>query len=228
MQESSQVKIRFLEHRSEQIKQLPGFQKHHRVPTSNSASDEKFIATLTEPVLDNDLQDVFSALRKAYGLKRKEISVDGPFEGTGLIETPFFHYEINARIDPESPSRVLFTRSISNITEPARLVAAPFEQVFEKRFSLLELATSEPLDLEAIVDSIEDAESDAVSIDYDKDLTWCEIQVLASASTVVVDANSIRVESARETTPQQLLESLLDIQQQFIVSLNFDEFMFSR
>lgn len=227
MTQPSNIRLRFLEQRVEQIKQLPGFKKHHRVPTSANASDEKFIATLAEPLLDSDLQDTFSALRKAYGLKRKEISVDGPFEGTGIIETPFFHYHIEVAIDPEFPSRVIFTRSISDITEPARIVAPAFETVFEKRFSLMEIETSDALDLEAIVDAIEDAESELVKIDYDKDLTWCEIQVINSAATVIVSENSIRVESARETTPQLLLETFAEIQQQFIESLQFDEFAFS-
>lgn len=228
MSDENKIRLRFVEQRRESVKQLPGFQKHHRVPTSASASDTSFVASLAEPLLDKDLQETFSSLRKSFGLKRKEIRVDGPFEGSGIIETPYFCYRIEVAIDPDSPSRVIFTRSIFDITEPARVVAPPFEEVFQKRFSLMVLDTSTPLDLETIVDAIEDADSDQVSIDYDKDLTWCRIQVVNSAATVVVEAKSIRVESARETTPQQLLESFVEIQQQFIASLPFDDFAFSR
>ena len=51
------------------IKQLEGFQKHHRVPTAASAGDQRFVCELAESQIDADMQDVFSALRKSYGLK---------------------------------------------------------------------------------------------------------------------------------------------------------------
>ena len=142
MSDENKIRLRFLEQRRESVKQLPGFQKHHRVPTSASASDTSFVASLAEPLLDKDLQETFSSLRKSFGLKRKEIRVDGPFEGSGIIETPFFCYRIEVAIDPDSPSRVIFTRSIIDITEPARVVAPPFEEVFQKRHSI-RLAISE-------------------------------------------------------------------------------------
>jgi hypothetical protein len=215
------TKLKFLEQRSELIKQLPGFQKHFRVPTSANASDQKFIATLTEPLLDDDLQETFSTLRKSFGLKRKEISVDGPFEGSGMVETPFFKYEIRAEIDEETPSRVTFTRSVSNITEFARVIAGPFDEVFGQRFSTLIVDVDTELDLEAIVDAIEDEEPEGVSVDYDKDLTWCEIQLLESTATIIVEPNAISVQSVRETTPKQLLERFTEIQRQFIDKLDW-------
>lgn len=215
------TKLKFLEQRSELIKQLPGFQKHFRVPTSANASDQKFIATLTEPLLDDDLQETFSTLRKSFGLKRKEISVDGPFEGSGMVETPFFKYEIRAEIDDETPSRVTFTRSVSNITEFARVIAGPFDEVFGQRFSTLIVDVDTELDLEAIVDAIEDEEPEGVSVDYDKDLTWCEIQLLESTATIIVEPNAISVQSVRETTPKQLLERFTEIQRQFIDKLDW-------
>jgi hypothetical protein len=214
--------IRFVELRNEQVKQLPGFQKHHKVPTGTSDYEQKMVAGLAEPILDEDLQETFSALRKAYGLKRKEISVDGPFEGGGIVTTPFFNYEIKVEIDEEHPSRVIFSRSITNISEFSRVVAGPFDDVFGKRFSILFVDTEAELDLESVVDTIEDAESDSVKVDYDKDLTWCEIQVLGSTATVVVQADMIRVESVRETTPKELLELFTDIQQDFIATLQWD------
>jgi hypothetical protein len=214
-------RISFIERRSELIKQLPGFQKHFRVPTSAGASDQKFIATLTEPILDSDLQETFSALRKSFGLKRKEISVDGPFEGSGSVATPFFRYEIQAQIDEEVPSRVVFSRSVSDISEFARVVAGPFDEVFGQRFSTLIVDVKAELDLESIVDAIEDDEPEGVSIDYDKDLTWCEIQLLGSTATIVVEPTAIRVQSVRDTTPRHLLKLFTEFQQQFIDKLDW-------
>ena len=214
------TKLSFVEQRTEPIKQLPGFQKGYRVPTTANPSDEKFIAKIAEPILDEDLQDTFSALRKVFGLKRKEISVDGPFEGGGIVSTPFFDYEVRVSIDPESPSRVIFARSISNIVDFGKVLDERFDDVFGKRFSTLMVEVESELDLETIVDTIEEEDPDGVTVDYDKDLTWCEIQVLGSTATIVAQAHSIRVESVRETTPKQLLDLFTDIQQQFIAKLD--------
>ena len=215
--------LSFTEQRTEQIKQLPGFQKGYRVPTSDNPSDQKFIAKIAEPILDDDLQETFSALRKAFGLKRKEISVDGPFEGGGIVSTPFFDYEVRVQIDAETPSRVIFSRSITGIRDFAKLVDNPFDDVFGKRFSTLIVEVENELDLETIVDTIEDEAPDGISVDYDKDLTWCEIQVLGSTATIVAEAYSIRVESVRETTPKQLLDLFTDIQQQFMEKLDMSD-----
>ena len=85
---------------------------------------------------------------------------------------------------------------------------------------MLEITTDQSLELDAIVDHIEDSETDTVSVDYDKDLTWCEIQLAESATTVLVRSDSIRVISHREVTPQELLESFLRIQQEFMATMS--------
>ena len=169
------------------------------------------------------MQEVFSALRKAFGLKRKEISVDGPFEGGGIVATPFFDYEVRVSIDAETPSRVIFARSITNIRDFSKLLDDPFDNVFGKRFSTLIVEFENELDLETVVDTIEDEDPEGISVDYDKDLTWCEIQVLGSTATIVAEAHAIRVESVRETTPKQLLDLFTDIQQQFMAKLDLSD-----
>lgn len=212
--------VRLIDERRELIKQLDGFEKHHRVPTSCTENDQRFLAKLTHRQLDSDLQTIFAAMRKSFGLKRKEISVDGPVEGCGVISTEFFNYEIQVIQDEDDPSRVVWRRSITEIGEPARVFAGPFAQVFGNRFSVLEISTDQPLELEAIVDHIEDAEAENVGVDYDKNLTWCEIQMTDLAMTVIVREHAIRVISRREVSPQELLESFMEIQRRFISNLN--------
>ncbi|MFT5301171.1 MAG: hypothetical protein ACI814_001956 [Mariniblastus sp.] len=211
-----------IEERIEPYKQLAAFAKHHRVPTTCSDSDHRYLADLAESDIDADLQEVFSALRKSFGLKRKEISVDGPSDGGGVITTPFFNYEIQVILNPEDPSKVIWRRMITGISEPARVFAGPFEDVFGNRFTILEVNLADPLDLEAIVDHIEDIDIETVKIDYDKDLTWCEIKFTDSTSVVMINAESIRVISRREIAPIQLLESFSRIQSDLLSMLNLN------
>lgn len=212
--------VRLIDEKRVPVKQLDGFQKHHRVPTSAGESDQRFVIDITQSQLDADLQEVFTALRKSFGLKRKEISVDGPADGGGIITTDFFNYEIHVALDQSEPSSVVWRRAITEIGEPARVFAGPFEQVFGKQFSVLELLTHQPLHLEAIVDHIEDAELDTVNLDYDKDLTWCEVKHADALTSVVMREDSIRVISHKPVSPQELLESFWEIQRQFISTLS--------
>lgn len=218
--------VRLVSEQTIPVKQLDGFQKHHRVPTASGPGDQRFVCDLAQSQIDADMQEVFSALRKSYGLKRKEISVDGPAEGGGFVTTPFFSYQIQVQQDTEKPSDVVWARWITEISEPARVFAGPFDEVFGRQFSVLEVLTQQPLDLEGIVDHIEDLESDAIDADYDKDLTWCELNVLDSTTNVRLSESCIRLASRTEVTPLELLESFLDIQQRFIATLSVGDVPF--
>ncbi len=212
--------VRLIYEFSERFKELKGFEKRHRVPQSVSAGDMQFVAAVAEPQLHEDLDKVFSELRSAFSLKRRGISVSGPADGSGIIETPFFNYEISISQMESDPSRVVWRRSITDIRQPENVFDERFEEVFGSQFSILEVATAEPLDLETIVDHVEDAELESVKIDYDKELTWCEIQVAGSVAAVRIHANSIRVSSRRDVSPRELLEAFVDVQQQFLESLS--------
>jgi len=193
--------VRLVSEQSTSIKQFDGFQKHHRVPNAANAGDQRFVSELAEPQIDRDMQEVFSALRKSYGLKRKEISVDGPTEGGGVVTTPFFCYQIQVQQDEDSPSNVIWARSITEITEPARVFAGPFDEVFGRQFSVLEISTH-------------------------KDLTWCELNVLDSTTSVMLSDNCIRVVSRQEITPLELIKSFLEIKTRFIATLSVSDVPF--
>lgn len=212
--------VRLLQETIQSFKQLNGFQKHHRVPQTGSATDTQFLSEITAADLDADLQKTFSDLRSGFGFKRKELTVSGPADGGGMIVTPYFTYELNVFLLEEDPSQVAWRSAISNIQLPEQIFAAPFQRTFANRFFILEVSTSAPLDIEAIVDHVEDAELDSVSVNYDKDVTWCEIFVTKVQASVKVRDNSIRITSLDEVSPRQLLDKFLEIQQQFLASLD--------
>lgn len=212
--------VRLIHEKFQLFKDLNGFQKHHRVPQSGSASDSQFLAKLTESDLDLILQQTFSDLRKGFGFKRRELAVTGPADGDGVIVTPDFTFEVNVSLLEEDISKVVWRSAIANIRQPAQIFSESFRRTFGNRFVILEVSTSAPLDIEAIIDHVEDAELDEVSINYDKDVTWCEICVANAEASVKVRDNSIRINSHRDVSPRQLLETFLEIQQQFLASLD--------
>lgn len=217
--------LRFLSEQFEAIRNLPGFQKHFKVPTSESDSDRKFLYSLVQDLIDEDLQTIFSSTRKSFGLKRKELSTDGPYDGFGSVSLPFFDYKIVAEFAQGDPSRVCFRRTIENISEPARVLAPAFEEAIPFAFSSLQWSAKDPLDLEGIIDAIEDAEIDGLAIDYDKDLTWCELTLPSAAASIRITSEQIETQSARGCSPKELLESFAAVQQ-FIAELDLVPFAF--
>ena len=214
--------VRLLEESSILVKELAGFQKQHRVPKTIGERDLRYIHEIAEAEIDAELQQVFSALRSAFKFKRKEISVMGPDEGGGVISTPNFNYELFLIHDAEDSSRVQWRRSITGIRTPSRVFCDEFTDVFGTRFRILEIATRDELEIEKIIDAFEDAEVDEMQIDYDKDATWCEIELAASATALRVSANCIRVQSQRALNPQSLLQAFLDVQEHFIEMLDLE------
>ncbi len=211
--------VRLLREQVIPIQSLNGFHKHHRIPSAWTVNDVRFLASITEAEVDNDLQQTFAKLRSTFGFKRKQISVSGPRDGSGMITTPYFNYEIVVTLDRDDASKSLWQRSISDVVDPGQTFNAAFQKSFGNMFSILEISTIELLDLEDIVDHVEEAESDNVQVDYDKDLTWCEIQVADSIASVKIRDNSIRVVSRQEVSPRQLLEAFLDVQAKFLADL---------
>ena len=115
---------------------------------------------------------------------------------------------------------VIWQRLITSIIEPARIFAGPFEEVFGQRFNEMEISINDELDLESIVDHIEECEPANLSIDYDKDLTWCEIEPAESGMTIVIKPRSLQIVSRKEISPQDLLNAFLKVQQDFIATMN--------
>ena len=83
----------------------------------------------------------------------------------------------------------------------------------------MEVSVPDGLDVEAIVDCVEEADPDTVKIDYDKDVTWCEITLADSAAKVRVTSEAIRVSSRGEITPAELIEAYAEVQARFLQSL---------
>jgi hypothetical protein len=204
------------------IKELKGFTKGGRVPTSTSPGDVRYVTQLAKGDIDADLDKRFSALRSGFGLKRKELQVAEPEEGVGVITTPSFNYEISLTLDDERPGKVTWRRCVGGITDPSVLSSDAFGEVFGAEFSTLEVTVPGGLDVEAIVDCVEDADPSTVKIDYDKDVTWCEIELADSPTRVNVTAEAIQVSSRSETSPAELIEAYVEVQARFLQSLGLE------
>ena len=213
--------ISFVSKQSRDIKSFSGFQKHHRLPAGHEASRMRFISEIAGADLDRNLGDVFRRMRSAFGLKRKDVVVSGPVDGTGTIVTSAFTYQVEVNPVEDDPGRIWWQRSIRTIEDHERLFSAEFDRVFGATFDTIQLDLPDSLDIESIIDHIEESDAQGVSVDYDKDATWCEIRIAESMSIMRISADSIIVTGLAEMKPRDLMEGFWQIRNRFLETLNW-------
>lgn len=217
----SASKIRLISQLVRPLKELKGFQKSHRLP-QNRRDGMRFLAEISSAEIVADLDDKFAALKNGFGFKRREISAF-PGEGSGYIETPYFRYKISVDFSGEDFSKVVWQREIEEISEPNQIINPIFLEAFGKQFNSLELISPAPFPLEDIIDRLEDLESDLITIDYDKDVTWCDIRFAPNQTPIHLAGNRLRISSPlKEVSPLELFESLAEVQRQVFELMGTD------
>ena len=214
--------VRLISESSMSIKDLKGFSKGGRVPASASPGDVRYLVQLAKADIDADLEEKFGSLRSAFALKRKQMQVSEPDEGVGVITTPGFVYEVTVGLDERQPGKVVWRRCVVGLTDPQLFASDAFAEVFGGEFSILEVVVPGGLDVESIVDCVEEADPDTVKIDYDKDVTWCEIVLADSVAKARVTSETIRVFSRGEIAPAELIEAYAEVQARFLQSLGLE------
>ena len=189
------------------IQTLRGFQKHHRIPSSCGVTDKRFLDSISEKDIDDDLQKCFSAIRAQYNLKRRQIRVAGPTDGGGTISIPDFDYDVSVGFVDDDCSQIQWRRTVSNIKNPDQILSHGFLTVFENRFNQLEIKTKDELNLEDVVDYLEDTEPADLTIDYDKDVSWCSIVFPELATTLKLDQDKIQIIGKSDVSMESLLAS---------------------
>jgi hypothetical protein len=141
----------------------------------------------------------------------------------GLIETPYFNYEISVSFADGDTTKTVWQRVINEIREPNQVFNPVFTEVFGKQFNALEMSILAPLDLEGVVDHIEDLDSDQIEVNYDKDLKWCEIKFAGSMINVRLERNGIKIANPiHESTPEELLHSLIQLRERVLATMEMD------
>lgn len=211
----NESEIRLLSEKKQPLKSLSGFRKHHRTPEKGTVVSDDFLSSIAVDDLNDDLDKTFSRLRTEFGFKRKQLKAIEPIGTFGEIATPGFTYEVSvATIEGES-NNVLWRRAISRIENADSVSGSEFEKVFGQLFNSLEISLKEPVSVEDIIDEVEDCDDESVEVDYEKDASWCRIEFRGRRETIHVEADKIRVSSAGDVSPADLIETFLSAHAQF-------------
>lgn len=194
------------------VKSLQDFHSGHRVPDEVNDRTKAFVGKCGHQDISNELDQQFAAFRKNLGLKRVDLKVSDPDNGMGVIETPWFDYQVLVLQSEETANEAVMVRQIVSIKETEILSHEGFNRVFANQFNCVEFAPPEPVDIEAFIDHVEDQEFPQVKIDYDRTATWCTLTAPGIPGEVGLEGNTIRLTMTQLQSPLDLINAFLALQ----------------
>ncbi len=189
------------------LRSLSGWKKGFRIPDHYSDSAERFVTGLAGDELRKDLDGVYAKLKSAFGFVRRDLDASDPMDGSATITTPHFNYSVAVSLNPANLEEVIWSRSVNAIKSPGQVTSSAFGEVFDGVFDTLELARPGLMNVEEFIDAAEAAKIPGVKIDYDRECTYCKLDLPGSAGTVTLKAGSLSIVHDRPKKTQQLIES---------------------
>lgn len=197
------------------VRDLKGFRKSHQVPSEVNEHTNSFVGRIAAEDISQDLESRFSDFRKLLKLKRFDLQVSEPDAGVGMIATPWFDYLVRATVSPDDAAEVLWRRQVAEFRQPLELFAAGFSSVFGNLFDTVELEPAAPIDLAAFIDQIEERAVETIGIDYDRNTTWCHINLSGVMGQVRLTSDRVSLVLAQPQPPARLLEAFLQVRSRF-------------
>lgn len=179
-------------------KSLPGFtwKKGHSAPVSHTARANSWAQELLADEISDELQTIYSNVRKLLKIKSSSISKE-VVDGGGSIDTDLFRFELMAGQNEDDASKATVRRTLV-LRVPPNELPAQFDDVFPVPLKTCEL----PMpgikgQFSALVDQFDDMLDD-MDAELDEDPTSGLITVTTSTR------DSVRFDTTRERITFQL------------------------
>lgn len=196
-------RVLFRNEESGAIRSLSGFKKGvHYVPKDVSNFGAGFVADIAEAEITADLEEMFTSIKDAFGLKRRDLERNGPSDGGGSIDTPAFTYAVFITQHPGDPAEYVLRREITDIKDPNVVGSPEFNEVFDGMFDTLEFEFAKKIELEKVIDALEDA---GAKVKADSGATYCRLSIPKFPADIVIDQRSIRLIYDQPRTPLELV-----------------------
>jgi hypothetical protein len=191
------------------IRDLKGFRKSHQIPTEINDHTNSFVGRVAADDLNEELNVRFDEFRKALKLKRTELTVQDPEAGTASITAPYFLYQITARQAEDDAATAVIRRQLGQIRDADSLKGSACAVVFGSAFDTVEYTPAHRLDLASFVDDFEDRQVTGATLDYDRQLTWCQLVIPGAKGFLRMTADVISVVLTQPQPPETLLATFL-------------------
>ena len=201
----------------ELVQRLPGFSKSkHRVPEDVTDRAQVFVGSLAADRIRDDLDSVFQLLRTAFRFKRTQLKTQETADGAGSIETPYFRYTSCVYQNPANAAEVIWQRDVSQVTSPEQILSEEFAEVFGEAFDTVEFLPPSEINLEALIDKIEELDDPRVRLEYDRQITKCEVYIDGIAAKLQVTSDAFRIVHPEPTHPRTLVASFTAFQDSLV------------
>lgn len=197
------------------VRDLKGYRKSHKVPTEVNDYANSFVARIAADDIGQDLESRFADFRKLLKFKRIELQVTNPEDGVGLIKTPLFDYQVTAALAPDDVAEVLWRREVTAFRKPKELFSSAFSSVFNNLFDMVELIPPSAIDLAEFIDRMEDRGSKSMTLEYDRNTTWCHINLKGIAGQMRLTPHRVSLVVPEPQSPTRLLEAFLKVRSHF-------------
>lgn len=199
------------------VRDLAEFQRSHKVPTEYSDRACAFVTRLAAREIGADLESRYADFRQHLNFRRVDLQATEAGNGTGRISTPWFDYQISVTLDPADPTRIAWQRRICEFRPAAQLQSAEFAAVVGKQFDTVQLTPPEQIDLPDLIDRIENRGRKTVTLDYDRNATWCTVTVRNLPVCMRVTSDTVSFVTSKPMTAARLLEAFLKLRDQLLV-----------
>lgn len=193
----------------QRLTSLSGWRKTYRIPDRYTDSTQSFVSNCASDELKKDLDSVFEALKKAFKFGRRDLVVSQPEDGTGSIITPYFNYSVHIELNADDLEEVIWIRTVDSIVAPEQISTAAFSEVFDGVFDTLELSLPTKVQIEDFIDAVEAARITDVSLDYDRDATYCDIQIAGASGKLRLSPGQLSLSHSVPTKTAKLIESFV-------------------
>jgi hypothetical protein len=201
----------FTVQRRVKLKSLFGWKKGDKIPDRVSDFSQSLIARCAAEELKKDLDDVYDKLKAAFGFTRRELVAAEAEDGAGTIITPHFNYSVTVAHNPDDLDEAIWTRTVDAIKTPAQISSEAFAAAFNGVFNTLAFMLPSKVSVEEFIDEVEAAKIPGVIVRYDRDATFCELQLPDAAGVITLHSKSLSIVHKQRTEILALLQSFESI-----------------
>jgi hypothetical protein len=201
------MNVSFVSAKPASIRSLSGWTKSFKMPEQPGGSTPGFIARISAKELKDDLDAAYQALRESFEFSRRELDPSPIVDGAGSIATPHFTYSVCVTVNPDDLSEVIWRRTVDSIKTPDQVASAAFGDVFDDVFDTLELSLPKRIKLETFIDTVEAAKPAGLKLQYDRELTYCDLVIKGVAGAVRLTSDTLSIVHGRPQATKTLVKS---------------------
>ncbi len=201
--------ISFIFEETGYVKKLPGFIKDkHTVPKEISPYHNKWIKSLANAIVENEINHIYKSLTVNMNCKRKDILSPVMSDGYGKISTSGFSCTIEINQSKIKSGVYVLTKTLSEISSVSTIHDESFNKVFYKTFNKLEISGTDIINIENIIDRVEDYNCpEIIRVEYNiTDMSKCKLLFRGIPEPFYIDESSLVIAFNANKSPLEVLE----------------------